>query len=177
MKTILWHINSQLIRTFGKDGGTGKHGLPPRTATAKCSTKLQDSYHQNCQKIKLYGRPDNQEIKEVTCIYLNRRGRDAKTWRHGISWSHTNKWWIKIVRDILGARDTSPTPDYPSQGSSAREKSPHNFWLKNQWGLAQRKKLGDPQVSPLKVPAADLGLTQTHSLWPPAWGQQLEGHQ
>lgn len=54
LKTILRHINSQLVGTCGKDGGTGKHILPPRTTVAKSSTKLQDNYHQNCQKIELY---------------------------------------------------------------------------------------------------------------------------
>ena len=35
----------------------------------------------------------------------------------------------KIGSDILGARDPSPIPHHPAQGSSVRQISPHKFWL------------------------------------------------
>ena len=41
-------------------------------------------------------------------------------------------------RDILGARDPSPTPDHKAQGSSARKIT---SGCKNQWGLDQQKKV------------------------------------
>ena len=55
------------------------------------------------------------------------------------------KWW-----DILGARDSNPTPNHPAQGSNARNISLHNFWLQNQWGLGQWKKWQNSQASPIK---------------------------
>ena len=52
------------------------------------------------------------------------RHRDREMWNMQ---SHTHVWWIKIGRDTLGARDPSPTPNYPAQGSTARKRSSHNF--------------------------------------------------
>ena len=75
----------------------------------------------------------------------------------------------------LRSEGSQPTPDHPAQGS--RASSPHNFWLWKLVGVYQQKKLWDSQASPLKGPRTTHGLTQTHSLWTPALGQQLEGHQ
>ena len=49
-----------------------------------------------------------------------------------------------------------------AQGSSASKISPHNFWLQNQQGLSQWKKLLESQAVPLKESTHE--LTQTHSL-------------
>ena len=43
-------------------------------------------------------------------------------------------------------------------------------------GVGWKKKLQESQESPLKGPKTDLALTETHSLWASAPGQQLEGH-
>ena len=61
------------------------------------------------------------------------RWRGAET-RFGIErwcngWSSTHVWWIKIVRDTLGAKDPSLRPDHTAQGSSARKIDPYIFWL------------------------------------------------
>ena len=64
----------------------------------------------------------------------------------------------------------------PSPGSRARKISPHNFWMQNQQGLSQWKKLLEPKADPLKEPTH--GLTYSDSLlWALALGWQLEGHQ
>ena len=42
--------------------------------------------------------------------------------------------------------------------------------------MGWQKKLQVSQEFPLKGRIIDLGLRQTHSLWAPALGQQLEGH-
>ena len=47
-----------------QDGGVSKHSLPPHTTTAKITTKLQNNYHPNHQKIKLYGSPTTKELKK-----------------------------------------------------------------------------------------------------------------
>ena len=61
------------------------------------------------------------------------RGRGTENWSGVERWqngqSHIHVWWIKIRRDTLGARDPSPKPDHPAQGSSARKINPRNFWL------------------------------------------------
>ena len=44
-------------------------------------------------------------------------------------------WWIKIRRVMSVARDPSPTPGPPAQGSSARKISLQNFWLQNTVGI------------------------------------------
>ena len=50
-------------------------------------------------------------------------------WRCGTCWFHTHMSWIKIRRDIAGARAPSPIPGPLAQGFSARKISPHNIWL------------------------------------------------
>ena len=67
---------------------------------------------------------------------MGRRGGDAEnmeTWSDSESQrnrqSHTDKCWIKIGRDTLGASDPRPRPDHAAQGSRSRKISPHNFWL------------------------------------------------
>ena len=57
----------------------------------------------------------------------------------------------------------------------ARKKVPIISGYKNQWGLSQWKKLLESQAVHLNKVASR--LTQTHSLWAPAWGKQLKRHQ
>ena len=94
--------------------------------------KLQPNYNttitQNHQKIELYGSPTAKELKKSYSFRLV-AWADMKTWKCRMGWSHTHVWWIKTRRDILEAREPSPTPDHPDQGFSARKISPHNFWL------------------------------------------------
>ena len=84
-------------------------------------------------------------------------------------WSYIHVWWIKIRRDISGARSLSPTPDHIAQHSGASKKSPHNFWLQKQVGMSQWKKLLEPQAVPLKEPTHILtysdSLPLTSSIW------------
>ena len=61
----------------------------------------------------------------------------------------------------IPASDQTTQPRVPMPGRSASITSGYKI----QWGLGQWKKLWDSQESPLKGPTADLGLTQTHSLW------------
>ena len=110
--------------------------------------KLQLNYKtnttQNHQKIKLYGRPNNQGFKEAIFIQMGRRGRDAERGREVLramepqsgmerQWnqkSNIHMWWIKIGRDTSGARDPNPKQNQPAaQGSSTRKINPYNFWL------------------------------------------------
>ena len=41
----------------------------------------------------------------------------------------------KFGRGILGVRSPSPTPGPPAHSSSARNISPHNFWLQKPAGI------------------------------------------
>ena len=74
----------------------------------------------------------------------------------------------------FGSEGSQPHARPPAQGSSARKISPHNFWLWKPVGQSQWKKLLDSQAVLYKRPTH--GLTQTHSLWAPALGWQLERH-
>ena len=69
----------------------------------------------------------------------------------------------------LGSKESQPHTSPHSLGFQCqKDKFPLTSGCKNQWGLGQRKKLQDSQVSPLEGPTMDLGLTQTHSLSAPA---------
>ena len=63
------------------------------------------------------------------------RGGEARHHRRGMAkrqnrCSNIHMWWIKIRRDPWGVSNPSPKPDHSAtQGSSAREINPHNFWL------------------------------------------------
>ena len=48
-------------------------------------------------------------------------------WQNGHGLSHIHGWWVKIGRDILGAKDPSRRPDHTAQGFSTRKTNPHNF--------------------------------------------------
>ena len=76
---------------------------------------------------------------------------------------HSIKIGIKIGRDTLGVRIPAP-----GQTSQPRVPVPGRYipitsGCENQWDLGWQKKLQDSQEAPLKGPAVDLGLKQTHS--------------
>ena len=91
--------------------------------------KLQLTYKttvkQNDQKVELYGSLTNKELKKSNSSKWV-GGANAEMWNRQY---HTHAYWIKIRRYTLGAKDPTPTPDHPAQGSSTRKVSPHNFWL------------------------------------------------
>ena len=104
----------------------------------KPQQKLQQNYKtnitQNHQKIEPYEYKTADKLKKsrssrqvagVETWRCMERCREVETWN---GWSHTHMWWIKIGRDSLGVRDSSPTSDHTAQGSSARKLHPHNFW-------------------------------------------------
>ena len=105
-----------------------------------------------------------------------KRERCREVWRW-TRWCHIHVWWIKLRRDTLGARDSSPSPDHTVQGSSARKISPHNFWIWTPMEVGWWKKLWDSSETPFKGPVTDLELMQTHTLWDSALWQQLTVHQ
>ena len=67
------------MQTSCEDGGVGKHGNPPCTATTKITIKLQNNYHPELSENQAVWNSDNQRIKEVAFILMGRRGRDADT--------------------------------------------------------------------------------------------------
>ena len=118
-------------------------------------TQLQKILHldyktnitQNHQKFELYVSFTFKGLKKP---HSSRWVGGAETWRRGgkaqsrgvtqshgsgverqqNGQSHIHMWWIKIKREISGARDPSPKQDNPAaQGSSARKINSHNFWL------------------------------------------------
>ena len=160
MEKSLHLANEFTVKKFwrkSQDGCVSKHGSPPSspppTTTAKTATKLQNNYHPEGQKMKLYGSLTTKELMKS----------QPSRWVCGTEMQNT--YVDKIRRHTSGVRDPSPTPDYAAQGSSVRNKVPIISGCKNQWGLGQWKKLWDSQMSPFKGPTTDLGLTKTHSLW------------
>ena len=95
------------------------------TTTAKITTKLQNNYHQDCHKIKLYGSPTTKELKKS----------HSSRWVGGAEMHRDAEWAVpphmvdKNWEQYLRSEDPSPTPDHPAKGSSDRKISPHNFWL------------------------------------------------
>ena len=71
------------------------------------------------------------------------------------------------------------TPDLTTQPRvpEPRRQIPIDSGYKNQRELGSWKKLQDSQKTPLKEPATDLVITQTHPRWDSAPGKQLEGYQ
>ena len=119
----------KILPISGEDGVIGKDASPPGTTIAKTTLDYKTNITQKCQKIKLCGTPTTKDLKKSHSSGQVRGAemqRGAEMWN---GWSHIYVWWIKIGRDILGARDPSPRPDHPAQGSSDRKISPHNFWL------------------------------------------------
>ena len=78
-------LNKYLLKispTSGQDGGVGKHGSPPYTATAKITAMLQN---RNLQKLKLYGNPTTKGLQKscsfrwVGGVEMQRHGMDGPT--------------------------------------------------------------------------------------------------
>ena len=100
-------------------------------------------------------------------------------WKEGcgcrMSWPHIHMWWNKFCRDILGARNPSPTPGPTAQDSSARKVRPHNFWLQKTPGNWVRgRNCWNPKPILLKNLHMD-SPTQTHFLWAPVPGGSVKG--
>ena len=73
-------------------------------------------------------------------------------------------------------RSPRPTPASPPQGSSARKRSPHNFWPYKPARIVDvGGSTSEVQAVPLKGPTHR--LTLTHHLWVAELGQQHERHQ
>lgn len=104
-------------------------------------------------------------------------GMLSKLCRRGSGWCYIHTWRLKNQEKQLScggpcphsqeARSTSPTPVSPAQGFSARERSPHNFWLwKPARILTERERAVKSQAFFLKDPHTDLltdGLTLSSS--------------
>ena len=77
--------NKQL--TSSQDGGVDKHTLPPRTTTAKITTRLQNKYHPDLSANQAVWKSNIQVFKEAIFIQMGRRGRDTdmcrEAWRDG----------------------------------------------------------------------------------------------
>ena len=112
--------------TSGQDGGVDKHALPPRTAIAKNTTRLQNKFHPQLSENRAVWKPDNQGFKEVTFIQRRRRGGDAETWRGtemgmGGPTSTCGGYKMGRIPQERGVR----APDHPVQGSQhQQDKSP-----------------------------------------------------
>ena len=88
--------------------------------------KLQNKYHSEPSEMELYGSPRTKELKKP----------HSSRWVGGMEGVETKNGLVPnpcVVdikqKDISGARDLSPTPDHPVQGSSDKKVSLHNFWL------------------------------------------------
>ena len=71
------------MRTSSQDGGVGEHSSPPHTTTAKITTNLQNNYHLELSENQAVWKSNNQGIKEITFIQIDRRGGDAEKQRCG----------------------------------------------------------------------------------------------
>ena len=122
---------------------------------------------------------------------MSRRDKDSDARRGMETQNGTNRYKIQIGQSHIyvwyggwisgGILQEQGIPS-PNQTTQPRVTVPGRYipitsGCKNQWGWERRKKLWCSQDPPLKGPAKDLGLMQTHSLWASAPGQQIEGHQ
>ena len=88
-------------------------------------------------------------------------GEERWQWRKG--WPQIHKWWTKIGRDTLGARDPNPSPD----------KSPKFLTVKTSGGWGGRRKcqifrrphLKDLQGLRTYANPPTLGFTTTTTVW------------
>ena len=120
----------------GQDGCESKHALPPNTPIANTTTGLHNKYHPELPENRAVGSLTTQNLKkphssngwvggaETQRGGKVRRGMEMQSGserhRDGNGWSHMNMWWIKNVRDTLGAKDTMPgktiQPSVPAPG-------------------------------------------------------------
>ena len=69
-----------------------------------------------------------------------------------------------------------PPPEYPVQISSARNRSPYNFWLWKSEGMVAEWDRGFWEYQPDSRKGSVHRFTWTHSVWVLVLGQQLERH-
>ena len=85
-------------------------------------------------------------------------------------------WWIKTQEGYHGSAETQPDTRPGDSGFQCQtDKFPWLPATKKLWGLNWWKKHLESQTVPLKECTHE--LTQTHSLWVPAVGEELERHQ
>ena len=64
----------------GHGGGVGRNTLLPHTSKRRITTNFKTKNNQNCQKIKLHGKSDNQGVTEIF-IQAGGRGREGQQGR------------------------------------------------------------------------------------------------
>ncbi|KAF6095163.1 hypothetical protein HJG60_012130 [Phyllostomus discolor] len=87
-----------------------------------------------------------------------------------MGWSLTPLWWMTIQEGCLRSEEPQ-TPPPPGQGSSARKKSPHNFWLQKPAGIELVEEAAGPHRCLVKNPHM-LRLTLSELQH---WGSSLKG--
>ena len=110
-----------------QSGGIGRHDSPLHSTASK-TTKIENNHHSEPSEIELNGSLTTKELNHIHSDW--KEGH-----RRGMGWSHIHMWWIKIWEGYLGNKESQPHTRTPSQGSSARKISPHNFWLQKPVGI------------------------------------------
>ena len=95
----------------------------------KITTKLQNNHHLELPATSLNRSPITRDLKKKPHLDC-RRGRDFNGMvphEHAVG----NNWegFLSCSNPPRGVRDLSLTPGTPAQGSTARKRGPHSFWL------------------------------------------------
>ena len=130
------------------EGGIGKHASPPCTTIAKNAKQISPRIVRKLSCVE--PQPNPLATKDLRKPHSSRWVGGAESQRYterlrevkrcgnmegvegrgdGNEQSHIHMWWVINERGTLGARDASPSPNHPAQGSSTRRISPPNFWL------------------------------------------------
>ena len=131
-----------LVMTSSHDGGMDKHTSPPRTTTAKITTRLQNKYHPDSLEKGVVWKLDNQEFLKQQSFW---QVGGSETWRcmercgEVERRGHVERMvpYLCVVdkNQERYLRSMIPVSHQTTQPRVLRKPSPHNFWLQKPVGV------------------------------------------
>ena len=128
------------MKIFGIEASGHDGSSPLCTIISKLQLQYSTTITQNCHKLR-WMKSDNYNIKQ----HPSRLTVGGVQMRNSLL-SHS----CVVDKTSGGISREWGVPGLPTQGSSARNVSPHNFCCTDQQGLSQWNKLLEPQEVPLK---------------------------
>ena len=128
LATTLFLFLKTSLKTSGHDGSIGRHSSPPYTTTSKLQLKYRKPSVRTSE-IKLNGSLTTTELKKP---HPSRLVGGAQTQNWLVLYPHVVD---KNSGGIYREQGVPAPHQAPSQQSSARKVSPHNFWLKKPSGI------------------------------------------